>query len=771
MINSDRAQIPVLTRATASSGIRSPARRLHTEWETEHSQGDEIQPGSLRTDESPPVNPLTRQSDAQWAPTAGAVAARSDAPDHVRDQFAQFAPQGTATDIAIGASTATGSISIAPVALLGGSAYFALESHRRSKPPDASGEALKQALEPLRPSTPDLSIKPPTLASSITLVASFGATGEAATRSAAAGDTLKVALYRNNTLLAETSETLDDNDIRSGEIALSLPNLYTVDDLRIEAYLLAPSGSISGVDGEELDLTPFQPTQADSEPGSNSPPGSSNSSTTPPVQPLPSKVSGRNFSFQDALTSAVASNLAYESYEVIVPSIRRLGWEPLDAASLQSSYLKADNAIAFAARHDAVNTNTTQFLLAFKGTSALADWGNNLARFGWTHYYQALMPLVARVIDAALSAEHAGREVELLITGHSLGGAAATLAFADMFLAPEKDFWRVTGAPLGRAERIYQHPLIDAKWTDAEIASLIDNTSTYTFGAPSFLIDPNKLEATLPDFLRRAELALVSGLKAILIDAMTVRLDQVPALEGYADRVFQFEHINSDPWRSDDIVAQLGDRDPGTVLPVNLDTPIYERYGNEVLFGLTSVTTPIDLHSMEAYIESVGRLITGAPLIKPNNPLAADAPLLNAAQSPTPFNDFLMLDEVDALGGNDIMVASEAKAYRFNGGAGDDIYVVTSFGATVTLDAPILDLDSLYFALPGVISAADRIDSVTQRLDRIFTLSHGDQQARVAVVGWDTDPQGGVNALNFVGQLQPSGGKLWSVEAPSPAVI
>lgn len=651
-----------------------------------------------------------------------------------------------------------------------------LEAIGRAGSLDQLSQTQKQTLEQSAPVTPGLTIDSGSSAQSISLIMALGAAIEESTRSAATGDMLAISIFRGDSLVSEASYTLSDSDLAVGSVVLPFPEVLSVDDLRVEAKLISPTGRASPSVSAALSLDKLAPRipDPDSEPNSStnsspavppSVPGAGPGTSTPP-----NSVSGLRFDYQDALTSAIFSNLAYESPSSIDRSIKSLGWKPLQTTRPDDFYLKSANAIAFAARHDAVNAPTTKFILAFKGTSALEDWGNNLVRFGWTVYYKHLMPLVAEVIDAALSAEQTGRAVELIIAGHSLGGAAATLSYADLFSPPDMNFWNIQDAPLGRAERIYQHPLIDTKWTDAQIASLIDKTTTYTFGAPSFLIDPNKLQATPSYFLKLAELALFRGLTAVLDSALTVRSGQFPALDGYAERVFQFEHINSDPWRSDDIVAQLGNRDPGTVLAVNLESSIYEKYGEKVLFGLSTVTTPIDLHSMNAYTESMLRAITGAPLLKPNNPHSNQTPLFETPASPSEFNDFLRGSSVNALEGNDILVASEAKSYRWNGGPGDDIYVVASFGAQVAIDAPLIGLDSLYFALPGSITKTDLVDSATQRVDRVLTVTSGSSQSSVTVRGWDADPDGGANALDFVGQIDYSTGKYWTVNA-APTVL
>lgn len=636
----------------------------------------------------------------------------------------------------------------------------ALRSVENASSLEDLSSSQKRVLSDRAPVAPALTINSDSEKDAILVAANFSALAVSGERAVQAGDSLKLTLLSRANVLTSVVIPVTNDDILGGSSVFQLPEEVVANGLSIRGQIETPSGLVSAPDIEPITMG----ATADS---------GSGSVASAPAGDLPAtygSTADLTFSYRDALIGALFANQAYEAEAGFARWLEPLGWTPIDRNSPQTSYLKADNAVAIAARHDAVNAPVTQFIISFKGTDSLADWGNNLMRFGWTNYYKALMPLMARVIDAALLAEQEGRTIELLITGHSLGGAVATLALADLVVDPTQDFWRIEDAPLSKSERIFANPLIAAKWTVPQIASLADKSHVYTFGAPSFLIDPNKL-GSLPDHLiGLSPLELFGRLDEIVKHALTVRDAQLPELDRYAERAFQFEHVNSDPWSADDTVAQLGDRDPGTVLTIDLDKEVYRRYGSEP-FGLFKVTTPIDLHGMDAYIESLARAVSDSKVVKPDSPAIGASPLLPKPSSATVFNDMLHGSRIDGLAGNDILMADAAQNFHFDGGAGDDIYLVSRFGAHVVIDAQIAGLDSLYFALPGSISSKDRVDPATGRVDRVFSITDQGETASVTVVGWDTDPQGGANALDFVGQILPSDKNLWAVVPPSAPVL
>jgi hypothetical protein len=602
------------------------------------------------------------------------------------------------------------------------------------------------------------------------------------TRPVVAGDTLELTLQQGLGAPLSARVLLTESEIDDGIVQLPLPNTLSDGGLKLvgniesergwdseEAVALATPGSLGAPTEYPL-------------PG-GAPPSLTASGVARYLWQMP------HFDYHDALTAASLAAAAYldaTPERLFAPSgspttpgvVSALGWSPLGNLA-SDSWLAVGNAFAFAARRDSPAASLTQFVISFEGTNEPADWGNNLNQYGWTTYYQQLMPLVAKVLDAALTEKFTkSRNVDILFTGHSLGGAAATLAFADLFVEPELDFWRIANAPLARNDRIYQHPLLDARWTDEQIRSLVPVSTTYTIGAPSFLIDPNKIQSGAAGWLKLGAQAIIDGLPTALGSVLTVRSDRVPQLSGYEQQTFQFEHVNTGKLlglfpRSNDIVAQLGDRDPGTQLRINLNDPVYERYGTEILWGSSTVTTALDLHGKENYVESVARAIVGAPLLKADNPQAAYTPLLPEVEVATGASDFLRNVSTNAELGNDIMVASQAASlpYQFNGGPGDDLYVLSTYGTHVVVggQGTLEGLDRLYFALPGTLSKRD-VANASGGIDRIFTLTEGASSASATVLNWRAADGSGANVLDYVGQIQPWTDRPWS-QAAAPVLI
>lgn len=600
-----------------------------------------------------------------------------------------------------------------------------------------------------------------------------------APRPVVAGDTLELTLQQGLGSPLSTRVILTESEIADGIVQLPLPNELSGEGLKLVGNIESERGWDSSQAVALATLASLGAPTAAPLPGAT-PPSSPAAGTARYAWQMP------YFDYHDALTAASLATAAYldatperlftASGAAATPGVvSALGWSPLGSLA-SDSWLTVGNAFAFAARRDSPAASLTQFVIAFEGTNDLADWGNNLTQFGWTTYYQQLMPLVAKVLDAALTEKFTrSRDVDILFTGHSLGGAAATLAFADLFVDPGLDFWQSANAPLARSDRIYQHPLLDARWTDEQIRSLVPVSTTYTIGAPSFLIDPNKAQSSAAWWLKLGAQAIIEGLPSALGSVLTVRDDRIPQLSGYEQQTFQFEHVNSGKLlglfpRSNDIVAQLGDRDPGSQLRINLTDPVYERYGTDILWGSSTVTTALDLHGKENYVESVARAIVGASLLKADNPQAAYTPLLPEVKVATGASDFLRNVSTNAGSGNDIMVASEAASlpYQFNGGPGDDLYVLSAYGAQVVVGGQgnLEGLDRLYFALPGTLSTRD-VTNPSGGIDRIFTLTEGASSASATVLNWRAADGSGANVLDYVGQIQPWTDRPWSqVAAP-----
>ncbi len=276
-----------------------------------------------------------------------------------------------------------------------------------------------------------------------------------------------------------------------------------------------------------------------------------------------------NYDLMLALDAANLSNAAYLSGTPLANELMRTGWSPISSAGQglldAGGGLVADgvpgsgqrNAYAFAAQRE-LPDNVVQFGIAFRGsnspTDEWADWGdNNGAKFGFSYYYQQFQPVMAEMLSRALAAKASGKEVQILITGHSLGGAAAQAAMADLLLAPGKDLWQVPAsesAPLDAVHRIYTNSNLAGH--AAEIRALIDDTQTITFAAPSLLVDPNKPDRSDMYLLgAAARVGGTLGATGVLAYTIADALIVDPARSFNADTdelsrlrtsIFQYEH-------------------------------------------------------------------------------------------------------------------------------------------------------------------------------------------------------------------------------------
>lgn len=131
------------------------------------------------------------------------------------------------------------------------------------------------------------------------------------------------------------------------------------------------------------------------------------------------------FSWKAALSTAVFSHLAYETPQVIVTTVReRFGLPACE-------FLQTDATECFvAATQDSI-------IVVFRGTAGFQDWLGNLNAFstaasygslhrGFYFAFQAVKASLEQIIrDIGLSNR------KLVLTGHSLGGALATVAAAE----------------------------------------------------------------------------------------------------------------------------------------------------------------------------------------------------------------------------------------------------------------------------------------------------------------------------------------------------
>jgi Lipase (class 3) len=420
-----------------------------------------------------------------------------------------------------------------------------------------------------------------------------------------------------------------------------------------------------------------------------------------------------NFSYSKALQAAAFAKSAYNHQMPLTSLLASMDWSPLN---LSSSRLEVSNAYAFAGRREDAQGGV-KFALAFEGSNSpfdlvqFRDWTNaNLSKYGWSDYYAMVQSIMARMLNEALTAKAAGQEVQLLITGHSLGGAAASVALADLFLPANTSFWPDKNAPLQINDRIYSHPEL-SKWSTNEIRSLLDDAEAYVFGAPSFLIDPNKLD--LLGWLQFG-LNLINpkdvvdffyNLGKTVAEIVVVNETRLPKLSGLENRLFQFEHRNSDALLglSMDPVAALGTRQAGTEVAINLDDVAYKRYGGN----------PLSLHSIDNYEQSILKVIAGQQVLRAQDPWDDSGLLLPQLSNGTARNDLLIdIPKAAGLAGNDLLLARSAGTYVFNGGAGEDVYVIAGFGVHVTVSGPAHEgVDSLFFALDGTLSVSRNEDA------------------------------------------------------------
>lgn len=437
-----------------------------------------------------------------------------------------------------------------------------------------------------------------------------------------------------------------------------------------------------------------------------------------------------NFDYSEALTASLFSDAAYShrTKNAISTFLARTDWQALG----QTTQLEVSNAYDLAAKRTNAN-GSIEYIIAYEGSNSpfdsvqIKDWTYaNASEYGWSDYYANLMPLMTQLLTDALAQIRAGKDVEISITGHSLGGAAAAMAYADLYVPYGQNLWVENHAPLTAGRRIYDQFNTQDQ---ADIRSLLLPTiDTYTFGAPSILIEPTKLNgiewlnfagtiaaAGAQDGLFAAAVSFLSGATKVV----TVNSALLPDLTSYWEHVFQFEHKNSTAGTWNDIVASIGNQDAGTVIGLDLASDIYARYGG-------SWSNPIATHSIAYYGESVARLIENEALTK------SGGQLLDSS-SPTSGNDFILNGAgIDAFGGNDDFVFTTAGNYTATGNLGDDAYTITSYGTNLSIDGNSGDgSDSIYFALAGIISAQD-IGSNAMK----FTITNGNSNASVTVNHW-----------------------------------
>lgn len=148
----------------------------------------------------------------------------------------------------------------------------------------------------------------------------------------------------------------------------------------------------------------------------------------------------RGYDEQNALSLAVACQLAYASRSVVRDTVRRWGWTTLDVVSKKKG--RDIDTQCFLMEHD------RDLVVAFRGSDSGADWFANFQasqdpgpfRSTGAHegFQDALYPAVIALTQHVRRAGASDQRV--WITGHSLGGALASL-YAGMLLENRLDVY------------------------------------------------------------------------------------------------------------------------------------------------------------------------------------------------------------------------------------------------------------------------------------------------------------------------------------------
>ncbi|MGD9619323.1 MAG: Ig-like domain-containing protein [Mycolicibacterium sp.] len=466
-----------------------------------------------------------------------------------------------------------------------------------------------------------------------------------------------------------------------------------------------------------------------------------------------------NFSYEDAALASMFSDLAYNHRDAdFATQVQATGWKGIGvskpnmgvggfspAAGGYGVKTLQTQSYAFAGQRTAAD-GTVQFVVAFEGSnspgSEPADWVANALQYGWSHYYASLMPLMNTVVGQMLQAQDQQKKTQLILTGHSLGGALSMMAFADL-LAPKGNLWPGTSDVLKAGHRVLDSV---GGWSLETRTALLTDTTVYTFGAPSILIEPVKLgantpKAPVPDttllrwtpfgpLFEKAVDVVATALGTLIVDESKLpKFKGVPGIS-FDTRVFQFEHANTSPAYPGDSVAQIGSRDPGDVLEINLHDVVH------ILYAGSNALVPAGTHPMGAYQESVIRLVGNRMLLKSPNDLAQNTPKLTQTSSGKGSdirNDFFINASDDGKNGNDLFVYSKPGTYTANGGGGTDTYSIGVFGVTLAIDgARQSGRDSLVFDLPGT-PVAQFTDDVA-----VFSVKAANgESSSVTITNWD----------------------------------
>ena len=408
--------------------------------------------------------------------------------------------------------------------------------------------------------------------------------------------------------------------------------------------------------------------------------------------------SNLEFDYSTAAAAAALSAAAYKSGSDLASLLLLQGWTPFSAPAgayvpfdAGGGYAKPtpglfDSPNAFALAASRQIGDSTQFAIAFRGTDDGADWFNaNIPHFGFTDYYKVLRPLVEETLYAAFQYKIAnpGSKVELLLTGHSLGGAAVQVALLDLLASraddvypePAPEFATIprldVGDRLGQsAAAINRFGAVD--W-QVVVDTLLPDVRAFTFGAPKL----GSLENAY---------AQLTADKELWLDFHLVK----------------FEH--SENATSFDPVPHVGAVVYGQPVRLNINDSLEDRYGS---FGGSNTI----LHGMLGYQESILRFLS----LRDGFDLFGDpqGPQLDSVD-PVNNNSLLIQSESGGSyslgGGNDVFVVNTSSQVSINTGTGRDSIVLRPFAGDVVIEGPqgersdVLYLDTGFSGVSAITS-------------------------------------------------------------------
>lgn len=171
--------------------------------------------------------------------------------------------------------------------------------------------------------------------------------------------------------------------------------------------------------------------------------------------------SGQGFSWQIALNCALASQLSYGNTDDVLTRVQQWGFEAC-------RFISVDNTQGFVA------SDSNNVLVTFRGSQELGDWLSNLKvvrtenppNYGKVHlgFYQGFDCVREELIDSLL--EVGAKQKKIWVTGHSLGGAIATVMAAEFIDQYLFDGVYTFGQPrvVNRKARSIYSPKYDGKF-------------------------------------------------------------------------------------------------------------------------------------------------------------------------------------------------------------------------------------------------------------------------------------------------------------------